>query len=85
MAVNSYYAQFEQPASPAVEVVPEDAPKKLAEVVPEESEIAEPPQDGPAPAEAVGPSSAVSEEESPHDSTVPKKEFDTIKDSGEVS
>ncbi len=92
VAVNSYYSQFEQQPPAAVEVVPE-------EVVGEDAEFVEPVrsparEQGDAQADGDGSTaepeasfalSSVTEEESPDDSTVPKKEFDTIKDSGEVS
>ena len=80
VAVNSYYAQFEQQSSAAAEVVPEDtteiATDGAMDVAPElpTDEFVEPV------AQADGDGSSAAE-----DSTVPKKEFDTIKDSGEVS
>jgi N utilization substance protein A len=84
VAVNSYYAQFEQQTSPAAEVA-----EDLADVVPEEvvpEEAVEPVAQADGDGSAVEPAPAsVAEEESPDDSTVSKKEFDTIKNSGEVS
>jgi N utilization substance protein A len=80
VAVNSYYAQFEQQSSAAAEVVPEEtteiATDGAMDVAPElpTDEFVEPV------AQADGDGSSAAE-----DSTVPKKEFDTIKDSGEVS
>ena len=76
VAVNSYYAQFEQQPSAVAEVVPEETPEVAIDVaakLPAEEfvePVAQAAGDGP---------------ESGEDSTVPKKEFDTIKDSGEVS
>jgi N utilization substance protein A len=94
VAVNSYYAQFEQQTSAAVEEV---VPEETAEVAVDEfvEPVSSPARergdvqadgDGStaAPEAGSGPGSAT-EEESPDDSTVSKKEFDTIKDSGEVS
>ena len=82
IAVNSYYAQFEQPPPTPPEVVPPDvvaqdlAVEELAEAV-ENDQAAE------------AASAAAPEMESPaelaNDSTESKKEFDTIRDSGEVS
>jgi len=94
VAVNSYYAQFEQQSSAAAEVVPDEVVPE--EVVPEETpelavaaamqgptdEFVEPVAQADGDGSA---SSVVTEDESGEDSTVPKKEFDTIKDSGEVS
>jgi N utilization substance protein A len=76
VAVNSYYSQFEQQPSAAAEVVPEETSEIAADVAPElpTDEFVEPV------AQADGDGSSAAE-----DSTVPKKEFDTIKDSGEVS
>jgi N utilization substance protein A len=86
VAVNSYYAQFEQQTSPAAEVVPEET------APPEESgdEFVEPVAQADGDGSTAEPSAeaasvSVPKAESPDDSTVPKKEFDTIKDSGEVS
>jgi transcription termination/antitermination protein NusA len=85
VAVNSYYSQFEQQTSTTVaeEVVPEEAAELTDEFV---EPVAQADGDGSTaapPAESAAASAA--EEESLEDSTVPKKEFDTIKDSGEVS
>ena len=76
VAVNSYYSQFEQQPSAAAEVVPEETSEIAADVAPElpTDEFVEPV------AQADGDGSSAAE-----DSTVPKREFDTIKDSGEVS
>jgi len=76
VAVNSYYAQFEQQPPAPVEVVVED------EIV-AEPELAEP-ELMTEPVAAAGPDSE-SATESIEDSSAAKNEFDTIKDSGEVS
>jgi N utilization substance protein A len=92
VAVNSYYAQFEQQPSAAAEVVPEEASEVAVDaaidaamdVAPRLStdEFVEPV----AQADGEGSASSVATaEESREDSTAPKREFDTIKDSGEVS
>ena len=87
VAVNSYYAQFEQQTSPAQEIVPE------AEVEVDTEELVEPSEsvaqaDGDSSvAEPVAESAAsdVKEHQIHGGSLASKKEFDTIKDSGEVS
>jgi N utilization substance protein A len=90
VAVNSYYAQFEpepeaaalteaaaegQPALDAepVEPAPEADPEAVPEVALDLASQAEEPADGDTPEPAAA------------DSSAPKKEFDTIKNSGEVS
>ena len=77
VAVNSYYSQFEQQSSAAAEAVPE---------VVLELEVDGDVGDGHVPAaEVVAGSASGAEEEAAGNTTVPKTEFDTIKDSGEVS
>jgi hypothetical protein len=79
VAVNSYYAQFEQQPATPVEVVTEDVGEPEAAAEPEETAGV-----------AVGAALGVAQEaespaESGEDSSASKKEFDNIRDSGEVS
>ncbi len=96
IAVNSYYAQFEPPAPPAPEVVLEEVVlEELAQTGESAAEIegsAGIEEVASAAASELGIASAVngapaleSPTESSDDPSAPKKEFDTIKDSGEVS
>jgi len=99
IAVNSYYAQFEQQTSPALDIVPEDivaddiVPEVDTEELTERTQSAEPGEsvaqadgDSSGPEQVAEPASNDGREEQTHGgSLASKKEFDTIKDSGEVS
>ena len=77
IAVNSYYAQFEQPAPEPVETVPETAPDLIADASTEVTPEVTP--NGEAPLKASPETVASETESSDH-----KDEFDTIKNSEEV-
>jgi transcription termination/antitermination protein NusA len=91
VAVNSYYAQFEQPTSAPPEAVVEELAEATASV--EETEAAagvEADESAAEPEAAVESAASKAPElesatKSPDDSSASKKEFDNIKDSGEVS
>jgi hypothetical protein len=95
IAVNSYYAQFEQPTPPAQDNLPEVGTEELTErtqsVEPTESleptqGVAQADGDSLATEPAAEPVSNDGREEQTYGgSLASKKEFDTIKDSGEVS
>ena len=92
VAVNSYYAQFEQQPAAAAEVVPEETTELAVDAAMEEStdEFAGPVAQADGAGSGADPAvesaaSVVTAEESGEDSTVHKREFDTIKDPGEVS
>ena len=80
IAVNSYYSQFEQQSSAAAEVPPE-----LEAIEPVAQADGNPANGDALVAQPVTELASSVEEESVEDSVVPKKEFDTIKNSGEVS
>jgi N utilization substance protein A len=80
IAVNSYYSQFEQQSSAAAEVPPE-----LEAIEPVAQADGNPANGDALVAQPVTELASSVEEESVEDSAVPKKEFDTIKNSGEVS
>ena len=87
VAVNSYYAQFEQQSAPSAEVVPEDSLEETPGMEAKTDAVIEPTgslEDGAA--ADVGSAAEVAPEREIHmGSLASKKEFDTIKDSGEVS
>jgi N utilization substance protein A len=88
IAVNAYYAQFEQTPEPAEVAVEEvAAAESVAETEEAASAEASAPTAEPEPAVEPAVSQALEAEapsETPDDSSAPKKEFDTIKNSGEV-
>jgi len=89
VAVNSYYAQFEQPAAASAEVVPEDLPgvglpEAETNGLVEQTETGAD-TDGSAELGLASAADPATQRESHQGSLASKKEFDTIKDSGEVS
>jgi len=85
IAVNSYYAQFEQPPQEVVEVVPEETSESAAaaEETPSEEKLESSSATAEAASAAVGEDKTVAQLSV--DSAVSKKESDNIIDSGDVS